>query len=999
MVRRFIALIVLFAIPHVVHAQTRLLRQPSYSNGKVTFGYMGSIWVANEDGSNVQRLTVNRGRDSFPRFSPDGKSIAFSSNRQGNNDVYVISATGGKPRQLTFHSAEDMVVGWSPDGKKILFTSSRGKGVFPGVTTLFEISAEGGMEQPIPTDWGSWGSYSPDGSKMVFSRHPGVWSRKHYRGSYSVDMWLMDVADKHFTKLSEGDYKGNFYWPMYGPNGQIYFVADRTNDEKDIKFGGPEVMKSVNNIWKISEHGGTPVQVTHHTDGSLFFPSMSADGKTIVYEDNFLVWKLDLESGKSTQIPVTIKTDLKDNDTELRIVQSECESFDLSPSNKRAVIATHGEIFTVATDRGEEQRVTETPWRESDPTWSPNGKLIAFISDRSGREEIWISDELGHDAKQISDADCEKGAIVWASDSKSVLWTGSDHTLRRVKLDSGETDTLATNSAGPVGSPQFSPDGKWISYSKQDSRLRSQVYIKKLDGGPEHVIDSDQFITSSGAKWTPDGKKLVLLGGVGAPAMSSLNRTTYQLYSVAFQPMTKNPDDRDVNTEADAGNAPPGGGARRGGRGGRGGFGGGAGGGGGAAAGDGTDDGSRPEVKIEWDGLEHRITQLTRMTAGSISSVVPSPDSRSYAFVAFGDDGGPGIFTVNEDGSRMTRVNGTPAADPAGGGRGRRGGRGGFGGGFGDPQWSRDGRSIYYMQGGGIYSVAVSGGGGADAAAAPAAAAGGGFGRRGRGGGGGFAAAASAPTGGGGATPTRVNFTVRMEIDFAAERHQVFTEAWRVMKNRFYDKNMHGADWAGAKETYEALLANVGDTSELHNVIMEMIGELNASHTGVSGGEAPPDVTAVQTRYPGFDMEPDESGYYKVSYVYRKGPADHEYVKLKAGNYILAVNRRELKTSENVWRLLNLVTGRKFEFTVNDKPETDGAWKVSLDPLPAAAQSELDYERWVDSRREMVTKLSEGQMGYMHIRAMDEPSLTRFKRDFLENLNKKALVIDERFNG
>jgi tricorn protease len=997
MVRRLVVLIALFAIPTLAHAQTRLLRQPSYSNGKVTFGYMGSIWIANEDGSNVQRLTVNRGRDSFPRFSPDGKLIAFSSNRMGNNDVYVIPAAGGKPKQLTFHFAEDMVVGWSPDGKKILFTSSRGKGAFPGVTTLFEISVEGGMEQPIPTDWGSWGSYSPDGSKLVFSRHPGVWSRKHYRGSYAVDMWLMDVNEKQFTKLSDGDYKGNYYWPMYGPSGQIYFVADMTADEKNVKFGSPEVMKSVNNIWKMSDKGGTPVQVTHHTDGSLFFPSMSADGKTIVYEDNFLLWKLDLESGRSTQIPITINTDSKENDRDLRIINSEAESFSLSPSNRRAAISTHGEIFTVATDRGEEQRVTDTPWRDEDPEWSPNGKWIAFISDRSGREEIWISDELGHEAKQISDVDCEKNTIDWAPDSKSLLWTGSDHTLRRVKIDGGETETLATSNAGPISSPQFSPDGKWISYSKQDALLRARVYVKKLDGGPEHVIDSDQFITASGAKWTPDGKKILLLGGVGAPAMSSLNRTSYQLYSIALQPVTKAPDDRDVNTEADAANAPAGRG--RGGRGGRGGFGGGGGANnadGGNA--DGGDAASRGEVRIEWDGLEKRVTQLTRMTAGSVSSVIPGPDARTYAIVAFGDDGGPGIFVINEDGTGMRRVNGTPAVDPNAAPRRGRGGRGGGGGGFGEPQWTRDGRSIYYLQGGGIYSVSVGGGGAPETA--PAAAPTGGFGRRGRGGrGGGFAAATPTAPATGGATPTRVTFTVRMEIDFAAERRQVFEESWRIMKSRFYDKNMHGADWAAAKETYESLLPNVGDTTELHNVIMQMIGELNASHTGISGGETPLDVTPIQTRYPGFDIEPDESGYFKVAYVYHNGPADHEYVKLKPGNYILSVNGRELKTSENVWRLLNLVTGRKFEFMVNDKPEADGAWRVSLDPLSAGEQSELDYERWVDTRREMVNKLSEGTIGYLHIRAMDEASLTRFKRDFIENLDKKGLVIDERFNG
>src|SRR5262249_40071795 len=162
------------------------------------------------------------------------------------NDVYVVAAQGGKPRRLTFHSADDTVVGWTPDGRNIIFQSIRGKGAFPTVATLFQISVEGGMEQPLSTDWGSWASFSADGKKLAFTRHPGVWSRKHYRGSYAVDLWLLDMASKKFAKLGDGEYKGNYLWPMYGRSGDIYFVADRLPNEKNIKYGSPEVMKSSN---------------------------------------------------------------------------------------------------------------------------------------------------------------------------------------------------------------------------------------------------------------------------------------------------------------------------------------------------------------------------------------------------------------------------------------------------------------------------------------------------------------------------------------------------------------------------------------------------------------------------------------------------------------------------------------------------------------------------------------------------------------------------------
>ncbi len=1005
MIRKNFLLAMALLLPLLANAQARLLRHPSYANGKVAFSYLGDIWIAHEDGTGVQRLTDHRAREVFPRFSPDGNWVAFSSDREGNYDVYVVAAAGGQPRRLTFHSANDLVAGWTPDGKRIVFESARNEGVFPGLATLWEISVDGGMEQPLPADWGSWASYSPDGSKLAFTRHPGVWSRKHYRGSYAVDLWLEDLTAKKFTSLADPDYKGNYLWPMYGAKGDIYYVADELPGEKSLKWGGPEVMKSVNNLWKIAEGGGKPVQITHYTNGDLLFPSISADRKTIVFERNFGLWKLDLPSGKATEIRVAINSDVKDSETEVRSMTS-ADGFQLSPSGKRAAIVTHGEIFTIATDRGEPQRVTETSAREQDPRWSPDGKWIAFVSDRTGREEVWMADELGHNLKQLSDVDCDKSALQWAPDSKSLLWAGSDttHKLRRVFIEDGRTDELASSDAGTIGMPQFSPDGKWVCYSKDDPLLRSHVFVKPLDGGEEHRLDFDDFPVSSGAKWTPDGKKLLLLGGVGAPAMSSLNRSTMQLYSLTLARIEKNPDDeRDINTEAQAmvANETP----RRG----------------RAAAADaaspGEDESTNAvantprrgragstrtnapvEVKIDWTGLERRLKKLTSM-AGSVSVVVPAPDSRTYALVAMGGDaeeGGPGLYTMADDGTRLTRINtgvAPPSAEPVPRGRG-------FGGGgrFGDLQWSKDSRNLYYLQSGNINSVTIPAAPPDDSSAGSGLAGSGGRsgGARGFRGSGGSAATAGSDL----PAPRRITFNVRMEINQAEERKEVFQEAWRTMKNRFYDCNMNGVDWAAARNLYEPLLSDVADTEELHNVIMEMIGELNASHTGISGGgNADQSSERPQTRYPGFDLEPDASGCFKVAYIYKNGPADRDYVKLATGDFVLAVNGKLLRTSENYWKQFDLVPGRKFEFTVNSRPDTNGAWSISIDPVSAATQADFEYARWVDNRKAMVARLSQGRVGYLHIKAMDAPSYERFQRDLLENLDKKALIIDERFNG
>jgi tricorn protease len=853
---------------------------------------------------------------------------------------------------------------------------------------------DGGIERPVNTDWGAYASYSPDGTKLAFTRHPSVWSRKHYRGSYAADLWVEDLATQKFTQLGDEAYKGNMLWPMYGHDGYIYFVSNELPNEP-VKPGSAEVMKSVNNIWKISDKGGKAIKVTNHGDGNLFYPNISADGKAIVYEDNFGIWKLDTANGKSTEIRIDIKSDFKENKTELVTINNEAEGYGISPTNRRAAIEVHGEIFTIPTGTGEIQQVSDTPWKERSPHWSPNGKWIAFVSDRTGREEIYISDELGKATKKLSDVDCDKNAIVWASDSKGLVWTGTDHKLHRVDIDSAKDEVLVASTAGNISDPQFSPDGKWLSYSMPDNLLRSHVWVRELATGKETMIASDQFMTARGARWTPDGKKLLFIGGKGGSSgiASTGGRGSSLLYSVALNPLEKDPNDHDINTEEQAEAADAAAGNTGGGR------------GRGASAAP-----TNVEVKIDWDGIERRISTVTSMA--NVQYVVPAPDSRTYLFSAGGvaaaggtapdaEGAGPGMYIIAEDGTHQTRLN-TTVTDNAGRGRGGRGGGGGFGGGGNEPTWARDSRSIYFLQGGGLFNLTVPVLPANDAVGSAGGAGGRGAGRGGRGG---TAAATPATASADGANngPRRIPISVRMVIDIPAERKQVFEEAWRVMKNRFYDPKMHGANWEAAKDKYESMLGYIADTEELHNLIMEMIGDMNASHTGISAGGVipgrPGPEDRVLTRYPGFDMEPDSSGFYKVSYIYKKGPADREYAKIAVGNYVLAVNDKELKTSENYWKLFNILPGHKFEFLVNSKPSADGAWTVRIDPLNQAAQGNLQYDRWVAERKEMVAKLSNNEIGYLHIRAMDAPSLAKFEDDLTENQDKKALIIDERFNG
>jgi tricorn protease len=982
-------------------AEIKLARHPDYHDGKIVFSYAGDLWLVNEDGSQPTRLTVHRARATHPHFSPDGKWIAFSSGRYGGTDVFAIPTQGGPAKRLTFRGAGDTVVGWSRDSKGVLFSSARGR-VFPGIPSLYAVSVEGGLEEPLPTDWGYWASYSPDGKKLAFNRHPIPWSRKHYRGSYAADLWVMDVESKTFRKVLDenltDDMKPNNLWPMYA-NGFIYFVSDR---DVMAKAGSGQVMTSTNNIWKVSEEGGKPVQVTRHSSGSLFWPSLSSDNKTIVYEENLGLWKLDLASGESKEIKISINTDEKENNLETLVVDSEADSYHLSPSGKRAVIATHGELFTIATDKGDVRRLTRTAGvREGQPRWSPDGKWIAFVGDQNGQDEVWLCDEQGGGLKQVSNSDSPKGQISWAPDSKALLYTGADRKLYVYHLDTDRSTVVASGEVVGFGgsalmNPQWSPDGQWIAYHKSDPTLLSHVYVVAATGGKEQRITDDDVYSDSNALWTPDGKQIVYLAGGDVGNIGQAGRSTAQIYIVSLLPEEKDPTSKGIDNEEDASKEdrrgrprriPPGGQDRN------------------PAATDPDsrdgDDSAPPrprpgadkkvEVKIDFRRIGRRARQLTR-TADNIGSMAISPDSSTLAFVTSGTEGGrsvQSIWTMQLDGERLTRVTQSSAGGDEEGPPIRRM----FGGGFASLQFAKDGRSLFYRQRNGVYSIGLSfvsrGGDSArDGDQAPDS-------RRGP------IAMLTASGRSQGATGKRVNFTARVEIDHRAERRQVFKESWRIMKHRFYAADMHGVDWAKAKARYEPLLDFVSDQEDLHEVISMMIGELNASHTGISGGGdrgGRREARAAGLRYPGFELQADSSGFYRVAHIYKHGPADKDYVKIETGNFILAINGQDLKAGDNYWKLYAEAPSSRWELTVNSKPAKEGAWKTKLTPISAIQYSNLQYENWVADRRATVDKLSNGTIGYLHIRQMNDSSLRQFERDLAALHLKKGLIIDQRFN-
>ncbi|MCM3905141.1 MAG: S41 family peptidase [Pyrinomonadaceae bacterium] len=926
--------------------EARLVRYPHYHDGRIVFSYLGDIWTANENGQNVQRLTVNRARDVYGRFSPDGRWIAFSSERNGNLDVFIIPSEGGAAKQLTFHSSDDTVLGWRPDSRAVLFSANRGEDFTP---QLYLVSVEGGMPTKAGTDMGVQAAYSSDGRRLAYNPKSQVYWRKYYRGASQSDIVVMDVASKRFTQIT--DFDGHDSWPMWGHDGAIYFVSDRDGN-------------GLTNIWRIPDSGGKADPVTAFKSGDVRWPSISSDGRVIVFEHDFGIWKLDLNSKKAAPITLNIAAETQENLSEVQTFSSQADDYDLAPSSRRLALSIHGEIFTAPVEEGDLRQVTDGPARDRSVGYAPDGKSLSYISDRSGREELYVTSADGAgEARQITDIDTLKFGYNWSPDSKEIAFVTSDGKLRKVDATTKQITVLDSSNYGNIGMPVWSPDGKWIAYSKSDVSRTSDIYVISSSGTEKdpHKLTFDSN-SDTNPRFAPDGRKLFFQR---IEASGGATPNSIQIYSVALERLDRDPDDPEERTdpepspagagEAGADGAPP---PRRG-----------------------PAERRQPpkEIKMDWAGLKRRTRQITRMPFPIFSFTV-APDSRTIVFVTSepaGPASVPVIYSVQDDGKRLTRITtGQPPSEEGG-----PGGGGGFGGGISTLLISRDGRTLFFSERDGIYSVPLPASPPSGSAAAAAA------------------SAAAAGAGRGEGTRRRINFNVRVRVDRPAEWAEMFDDAWRTMKYRFYDPQMHGIDWDAARAKYLPLVDFVGDRQELLNIINEMIGELNASHTGA----APPPrgaASGVSTGNLGIELESDSvAGRYRVTHVYEDGPADKDWVRVSVGDYLIAINGKPVRAGDNYWQLLNNRLNRKSEVTFNNKPGEEGAWQTRIETIATNAYGQLRYERWVKERRKKVDELSGGRIGYLHIQAMNPPSLRKFEKEIREFRNKEARVIDQRWNG
>lgn len=593
----------------------KFARHPHVAQGKLAFAYHGDIWVANADGSHPTRLTAHVARDTFPRFSPDGKWVAFTSNRFGNDDVFVVAAAGGEPRQLTFATTGDTVHYWTPDGKAIVFSTTRGTN--PWRSPLYTVPVAGGLPMPLPMDGAVNGMLRQDGSMIAYNRMGGAYWRKGNKGNRADDIWVQDLRSKKITQITDTDplkFRDHVEdrHPMWGADGRIYFASERDG---------------IFNIWKIAPDGGQMAQVTRHREDGVQFPSISPDGSTIAYENEFEIWTLPVAGGQPRKVTIDLAFDPKSNLVEFVPVRNRILGFSPSPDGDYAAVDNHGEIFIVPTEAnvGERVQVTSSSRRERGEMFSPDGNRIAYLSDETREEEVWVFDRATGARRQMSKHPSFKSLEAWSPDSKNLVWVAANR-LFVGNVDTGTATELGYNEAGGYQVSGYSPDGKWLTYTKRDDDQNADVWVMELATKREFNVTANPF-QDTGGSFTPDGKRLLF--------MSNRDGANH-LYVVSLERMKEDPNDPLVRERERR--------AQRA----------------GARTQADRPQGTQPPAATpapEMNGIARRAIQITRGEQG-LNGYFASVDGRTIFFRS-SDDRGPACF---RSGSTATTAASSPTA-------------------------------------------------------------------------------------------------------------------------------------------------------------------------------------------------------------------------------------------------------------------------------------------------------------------------------------------------
>jgi len=929
----FLLLLILAAGTVQAAPEGRLMRYPDISADNIVFTYGGDLWIVPSDGGVARRLTTHAGFETLAKFSPDGKQIAFTGSYDGNSDLFVMPAGGGEPVRLTFDPSQDIMVDWHPTGKKVLFRSPMLSKTNPGprYNRLFLIDAKGGFPEVLALFEGGLTSYSSDGKKIAYNRmetESRTWKR--YEGGMQQDVWLYDFEKNKSERLT--DFMGFDGFPMWYKN-SVYFISDRDRTM---------------NIFCLDLATKKIRKVTSHGEFDVKWPSLGPDA--IVYENGGWLYVLDLKTEKTKKIEVEIPSDRLLARPAFRKVGTSIGDFAISRTGKRAVVEARGDIFTIPAEKGEWRNITKTQGiRERAPAWSPDGKWIAYLSDKTGEYEICLRDPEGK-KEEIQVTKGYKGwawGLYWSPDSKKIAFSDQTWTLSYVDIDKKDIKKVDKSDMNDIDYFSWSPDSKWIAYAKLGENLFGSLYLYSLEGNKINRV-TNGFFDDYNPVFDPDGKYLYFNSNRSwYPQFSRFeDNFTYVLASdicvATLQADTLSPfapesdeeevvkpeekkDDKKKEDKADKDKD--------------------------KTEGDGD---KAKDITIDFDGLENRIVALP-IEPGNYFGLSAASGSIYYVSIpelpVFGDDDGE----VSSQATLMTfDMKKREAKEVLSGIDGY--------------DLSADGKKILYR--------AKQAFGIVDAGAGKKVGDG------------------KIETGG-----------LEVKVDPATEWAQEYNEAWRLQRDFFYDPNMHGVDWQAMKARYAPLVKSVAHREDLNYIIGELIAELNVGHTYIGGGDQP-SFSRINVGLLGCDYAVNQpSGRYQISKIFAGrnwdkncvAPLVQPGINVKEGDYLIAVNGAELMYPTSPYALFETTSGKQVVIKVAKDPSGKDAKEYTV--VPVASEYWLRYNDWVESNRKKVAEATGGKVGYIHVPNTSLNGFNEFIRAFYPQFNKEGLIIDARYNS